>query len=199
MKRAVIIAVCVAVMSGSALEARAGEWFGGLAWHNSIGVANSNEFTPGYSLRGIGGDLRYLVDPYVSLGLSAAWNVLASRATDDFRVSNIDVQGRQRRAFNAVPMMVNGHVYTPGSIRLMMGFGVGASWIERRIDIGLFDVADANVHFTFAPEVGFAIKGFQKTWILVSSRYHYAAPSGEAPEQQWFSFAFGLGSRVAFD
>jgi len=119
-----------------------------------------------------------------------------ARSTDQVRIENVDLAGRQRRALNAVPMLATGHIYTPGPLRLMLGLGVGASWVERSVDIGLFRIQDDRVHFTVAPELGFVVKPWEHTWLLVSSRYHYAAEAGGAPAEQWFSFGLGFGGRL---
>ena len=193
------IAVALAAAFGllaDGSEARAAEWFGGLAYHNAIGIGSTDALAPGYSFRGIGADVRYRFDPYLSVGLAGAWHVLDARSTDVIRIGNLDIRGRQRRAFNAVPMLATGHIYTPGPLRLMMGLGVGASWIERAVDIGLFRERVDNLHFTVAPELGFVVKPWKKAWLILSTRYHFAAASGGAPEQQWFSFGLGLGGRL---
>jgi hypothetical protein len=193
--RWLVAAAAIALIGAASAPARAGEWFGGLAYHNAIGIGQTDAFTPGYSFRGVGADVRYRFDPYLSVGLASAWHVLNARSTDVVRIENIDVRGRQRRAFNAVPMLATGHIYTPGALRLMMGIGVGASWIERTVDIGLFRERTDNLHFTVAPELGFVVKPSEHVRLIVSSRYHFAAASGGSPDQQWFSLGLGLGLR----
>lgn len=191
--------VALALGAAAALApapASAGEWFGGVAYHNAIGVGQTNAFTPGYSFRGGGLDVRYLFDRYLSVGMGTAWHVLDDRSTDVVRVDNVDLRGRQRRALNAVPILATGHIYTPGPLRLMLGLGLGASWIERTVDIGLFRAGEDRIHFTVAPELGFVVRPWKNTWLLLSSRYHYAAPSGPVDAQQWFSFGVGLGAKL---
>ena len=170
--------------------------FAGVSYHNAIGVDETYDFTPGYSFRGLGFDVRYIPEGSFSAGLAVAWHVLADDSRDQVRVENVDISGRQRRSFNAVPILAMGHYYTEGPVRLMLGFGLGASWIERRVEVGLFDVDEDYMHFTVAPEVGLIVRPWENTWVLLSSRYHYAAETGGAPAHQWFSFGLGLGGRM---
>lgn len=143
----------------------------------------------GFSIEG-----RQFVNGTTTVGISAGWQTLDERA---YRTSQLGsattVTGTQYRYQNVFPALATAHLYfgSPETAKLYVGGGVGAYWIERRTEVGLYAFTEKNWHFGVAPEVGLVMPSGSTSWV-VFARYHYAFEAGDQAAQQWLTIQVGL-------
>jgi hypothetical protein len=192
----VVAALCLA--GAAPARAQTDQWFGA-SWQMAQGLANTHDFTPAYSFRGMGLEWRW-VHGNTSFGLNAAWNVMDDVRTETASVGGVDITGKQFRYVNAWPILLSAHFYIgkQDGPRAYLGVNGGTYYIERLVDVGTFEVKDHNWHGGVAPEVGFAFPlrgGMGNTAFFTSARYNYAFAAGDAPYQSWISVHVGFAWR----
>jgi outer membrane protein W len=191
--------LAVALLLGLAGEAQAqGDWFWGGAYSMGLPLSKTKDFNSSFSYRGVTVEGRKIVNENVSVGLSFGWNVF-DRGLDTTTTfeSGLAIGGYQIRYTNAFPLFANAHYYLGerNALRPFIGANVGTLYVERRVDINLYSVAEDAWQFAFAPEVGVA---FPLGWIVrgfVSARWQVSLEGGGVPAQQYVSFNVGIASR----
>jgi hypothetical protein len=194
----VVLVAAASVWGAAPLHAQSEKWFGA-SWQMAQATANTHDFTPSYSFRGVGLEWRW-VHGSTSVGLNAAWNVMDDERIELASVGGVDITGKQFRYVNAWPIMLSAHLYMgkPEGARAYLGVNGGTYYIERVVDVGTFEVKDHNWHGGVAPELGFAVpvrNGMGNTAFFVSARYNYAFAAGDAPYQSWLSVHVGFAWR----
>jgi hypothetical protein len=72
------------------------------------------------------------------------------------------------------------------------GMGLGAYWISKRFDMGIWVSEEENWHFGLAPEAGVTVPVSFETHLLAGVRYNYAFKGGASTSHAYWSFMLGL-------
>jgi hypothetical protein len=172
-------------------------WFAAITYNMSLPLMDTRDFTSTFSPRGFGLELRTKLLPYLSVGTAVSWQVFDDSTSEVVTQGNVAVQGKQLRFVNAVPILANVHGYLPGlplGIEPFAGLGLGASYIERRLQLSFLAVNDRTWHFVLTPEVGLAVP-LQDFFFVFITRYHIAFSSAGSGDQSWLNFNLGVGWR----
>lgn len=179
----------------SAQPSRGGSpWYGALTYNMAVPFGSTSDFAGGFSPLGIGLDIRYKIRPNWSAGIGLAWQVIYGKTTDPVTIENVTVQGTQYRYSNIYPMLVNGHYYLPElSDRIVpfAGFGLGAYYMERRVDVGIYAISNGSWHFGIAPEVGIGFRVLGALPVLIV-RYNHAFSSEGTGDQSFLNMNVGI-------
>ena len=88
-------------------------WFGAASYDMAVPFAQAKDFGGSFSPVGFGLDVRYLLTPKWSVGLSTGWQVFDDKTTDPIQMNggNVTIQGTQYRYLNVFPILAAGHYY----------------------------------------------------------------------------------------
>ena len=198
MRTALVVVAVLSAAGASPAHAQRDQWFG-ITWQMAQPLQNTHDFTSPYSFRGMGIEWRW-VHRSTSFGINAAWNVMNQNVVGTGSFQSADITGKQFRYINAFPIMASLHVYLgpEGGARGFLGANIGTYYIERQVDVGIFQITDNNWHFGLAPELGFAVPmrgGLGNTAFFATARYNYGFAAGDAPYQSWLSVHVGFAYR----
>jgi hypothetical protein len=187
-----------ALIAGAATGARAQDiWFAG-SWIIGMPTSDTREFIDATSFRGIGADLRQLVNDAetISAGFYVGWQLFHEETFEVVPIESGDASGRHFRYLNAFPLLVNMHYYPPsaGGLSPFVGGNVGAYLIEQRTEFGFFAEEVEYWHFGLAPEVGLAIGLTDVTSVILYARWNWAAEREETGDYSWLGIHHALAS-----
>ncbi len=189
-----IFVLTLMLVAGFAGTAMAENTFG-VAWNIGLPTGNTNEFTPGLSLRGVTFEGRTFVRPDVAWGGSIGWNVFNEETSGSQVFNNVTYTGKRWDYINAVPIHLAAFKYfgtNRREPRWYMGMSAGTTFIETRTEVSLYAIQEQNWHLALAPEVG-----VQLPWSsfigYVSLRFHHAFEAGDVVAQDWFELKLGFG------
>jgi outer membrane protein W len=92
------------------------------------------------------------------------------------------------------PLLATGNYYfltDPRAARPYAGLGVGAYAAERRLDVGIWTMADTSWHFGLAPEVGVVLPLARRN-LTVSTKFNYAFASDRWDPLMYMNFNVGV-------
>jgi opacity protein-like surface antigen len=186
-----IAAACLVLCS--APYASAQDWFWGATWGLSIADGATHDYIANESWRNFGIEGRKFVSPKTSVGLSFNWTVLNENTTRTTVLPAAAITGTQYHYINAFPLLLTAHKYIGDEegTMLYVGGGIGAYYVERRTEIGLFAVDNNTWHFGIAPEVGFILPLGWRAKGMINARYHYTSEA-EGYEYQYWDFRIGI-------
>lgn len=196
--KTIIAAAAVALVLGTAGQARAQEWFWGATYSTVMPLGNTKDFNSSFSWRGATIEGRKMIKENLSAGLSFGWHVLADQydnRTVEYPIGAIT--GTFFNYTNSFPILANVHYYLgqPGGVRPFIGANVGTAIMERRSEVGLFALTEDNWTFAAAPEAGLAFPVGWHVAGLISARWHFMTAAGSAPSQQYVTFNVGFASK----
>jgi hypothetical protein len=151
----------------SAAAAQAQERWFSLSYGVSFPTGETTDFTPDPNFASFTAEARQLVTRQFSLGLSWSFTELSDEVDEilDFRqlgfpdFDNVagNLSGSQFRTINAMPLLVTAHFYPvapPRKLIPYVGLGAGATFNDRRLNIGLTEFEDDSWGLSIMPEVG---------------------------------------------
>lgn len=192
MKHALLTGVLISLLTltGSSILA---EEFGALSYSISIPTGDTHDYIQNTSFRGLGLNGRRFVKPNITVGLLFGWNILYERTNRLISLETGHVSGDQLRHINAFPMMVSAHLYMGqrGGFRPYVGANLGAYYVARKFDIGVYSFRDDHFHFGVAPEVGFLLPAGESA-LIGSVRYNHAFGAGGSIDYSFWSFNIGM-------
>lgn len=164
-------------------------------------TGDMRDFVSKTSWRGFGLEGRKFMSDKTSVGIAWQWNTFHEQ-TDrliSLEIENIDgdVSGHQFRRVYATPILVTGHYYlqsTEGYRNVLpyLGVGVGAYWIQRRLEIGIVAFERSAWHFALAPEGGVIIPMGYDSNLILNVKYCYAFESGDSPAYAYWNINIGV-------
>jgi hypothetical protein len=168
-----------------------------LSYNLAQPTGESHEWTPRFSPRGIGLEYEYFINENFSTGLYLGWQVFYTKITGEPYVidANTQVYAAQYRYTNAFPINVAAKYYlTPdASVIPFVGFGFGTTHIIRRLDMGPFEVKEANWYMGLYPELGVKVPTDGGWNFHIAATYNYQPKLGDANlEYSWVGFKFGI-------
>lgn len=163
-------------------------------------LSNTQDFTGGFSWRGIGYDIKKFVKPNLATGLSLGWQVFDQQTDEVISAFGVDVSGDQFRYVNSFPILANASYFfgTHGRPRPYLGANVGVYVMEHRLDVGLYTIHETNVHFGLAPEAGIAFPVRENLAAVLNGRYNYAFSAGSVDDQSYVTFGIGVAWSKGF-
>jgi hypothetical protein len=153
MKKILILALFIC----SIQTLKAQESMFNLNWGIGIPVGEFTKYVeePSFSGFSIGG--RKFIYDFVSVGGYAGWQLYYDKQYGLHHVSEgLDVYGRQLRHVNVYPVMGSVHLYggQDGGIRPYFGANVGLSFVNEKLQYGIWEFSSTSTNFTIAPELG---------------------------------------------
>jgi len=193
MKRILLFSLLLILVSVPA--AQAGKNVFGGAWNISAPTGDTGDFTSGLSFRGASLEWRHFYTRDMAYGFNATWDVFNEDFDGTATNPNFAITGKIWRYVNAAPMYLSWHRYLNGGQRgkrSFFGLNAGTAYIQRRTEVGIYQMDEDNWHLAVAPEIG-----MQMPWDSflgwISVRYNYAFSAGDVDAQQWFEFRVGFG------
>jgi len=167
----------------------------GIAWGISVPTGDTNDYISQVSFRGMSVEWRNFYMRDAAYGINVGWNVFNQTNDETMFFDNGAVTGKRWHYVNAIPIYAGWFKYFSDdkrSSRFYAGINVGSAWIERRTEMGLYQLTNDNWHFAVAPEVGMNLP-WDSFLGYVGVRYHYAFEAGDSEAQQWIEFKVGFG------
>lgn len=168
------------------------------AWATPGGDLSDN-FIGNDSWVGVSMEVRRLLNPNASVGLSVGYTAFYENTTDPLFLPGGTVSGEQYRSMNMFPILATGHLYSKagGKIQTYIGLGIGAYVMKQRMDVADTEVKTSNVVVGFAPELGFILNKGNRNEIAIFGRYNYPANAGtyiggESGSYQYLSVGVSL-------
>ncbi len=159
----------------------------------------SDNFIGNDSWVGVSMEVRRLLNPNASVGLSVGYTAFYENTTDPLFLPGGTVSGEQYRSMNMFPILATGHLYSKagGKIQTYIGLGIGAYVMKQRMDVADTEVKTSNVVVGFAPELGFILNKGNRNEIAIFGRYNYPANAGtyiggESGSYQYLSVGVSL-------
>jgi hypothetical protein len=182
-----------------AAPSSAGPVFWGFSYEVATPLGDARDFVDDpVSWRGVGMEARKWTSPNLAVGVAFSWQVFhESKGMHTISLPGVDITGRQNRDINAVPLHVGAFYYLgddQGGARPFFGLNAGATYVERRADIGIYAFVEENWHLSIAPEVGVQLPYWRRLG-YVSVRWHHAFEAGDVSENSYLSFRVGFGLR----
>ena len=155
--------------------------------------------TKGYvyspSFRGVSLGYRYLVQPKVSVGIDAGWNVFYERRSyDTYTSGSNSLSGTQYRYINAVPVYVTVDYYLkPGEERgAFVGLGVGTLFNNRSTHMGIYALTQDVWAFALQPEIGYLTSANHDMDVVISGKYNLGFATSDQAAQSYFTLNLGF-------
>ena len=167
----------------------------GIAWGISVPTGDTKDFASGVSFRGMSVEWRNFYMRDAAYGINIGWNVFNESSEETKFFTNGAVTGKHWTYTNAIPIYASWFKYFSDdrrSSRFYAGINVGTAWIERRAEMGMYQLTEDKWHFAIAPEVGWNLP-WDSFLGYVGARYHYAFEAGDVKAQQWLEFKIGFG------
>lgn len=175
-----------------------------LNYQMSVPLGKINDFAGKMSFRGMDIEYHHFLSERFSIGGLVGWNTWykdKGMVTQNFRLGGEKdvhtITGYQYRYVNSVPIMAVGRYWMGESNALFqpfVGMGIGTSWTEMKIDVGLFTATHSRWQFAFAPEIGTLINMNDQIAFNVAAKYVYGtkADHGRVPTMQNLTFSVGI-------
>jgi len=166
-----------------------------VTWNIAIPSSELKDFIDETSTLGFSFGGRYFIYDYVSVGGSFGWQTFDTKFTGTQSIDNVQITGTQFKYINTYPLQVNSHYYLgkDGGIRPYIGTSVGLTWVNQRVDLGIFTNSDVSTHFSIAPEVGVIIPlGASGVGAMVAAKYEQAFKSSNDFNITFWSISLSL-------
>jgi hypothetical protein len=178
------------------------QWGIGAAYYGvSIPAGDMRDFVGDTSWRGFGIEGRKFLSDKASVGIDCQWNTIDMRSDDLLSLELMGTTGHasgdQFRRVYATPVLVTGQYYLQSAegyrnVLPYLGVGLGACWIEKRIEMGIVALENSNWHFALVPEGGVVIPMGYGSNLLFGLKYNYAFEKGDEPAYSYWNVNIGI-------
>jgi opacity protein-like surface antigen len=185
-------------MAGSA-HAQYGTGY--ITYNVAFPMGETKDFVGAASWRGIGvGVRRFLVSPNIAVGITWQWNTFQETTRDLIEMDGVTVSGDQVRRIYVSPILVNGaYHFSTVHERLpfepFVGLGIGAYYVEKRLDIGIARFEVKNWHFGLEPRAGVYVPVYTTINAVLTFSYHYIFKAGDGTNHSFVDVGVGLAYR----
>ncbi|MCV9386164.1 hypothetical protein [Reichenbachiella ulvae] len=185
---------------GAFQSLKAQETMFNLNWGIGVPVGGFTDYVeePSFSGFSIGG--RKFIYDFISVGAYTGWQLYYDKQFGLHQVSEgLDVYGRQLRHVNVYPVMASVHLYggEDGGIRPYLGANVGLSFVNEKLQYGIWEFSSTSTNFTIAPELGiFFPVGLAGGGLNLSFKYDEAFKSSKN-DYHVQSFLISIGFAMA--
>jgi hypothetical protein len=162
----------------------------------SIPLGNTRKFVDKASLRGWTFDYKYHFNDVGSVGATIGWYVFYDKHDYDsytIRDESMTLSGLQYRYVNSVPMMATFNYFLPtGKVSPFAGLGIGTTYNEEQLVMGMYAIQVNTWHFTLAPELGVRMNATASVSGFLSARYNNNFETTELKTQSYLGLNFGV-------
>jgi outer membrane protein W len=180
-----IIVISIICFGGS--FAKAQNSLTAFSYSMGFGTGDLGTFNGNSSFRGATIEYRKYLQPNVSLGLEAGWNVFyEAKPYDTYTSGTVSVSGKQYRYQNQVPLLATVNYYfSPGEkFNPFVGLGVGTMYSRRNTDMSTYTLEEQAWHFAVKPEVGFLYQLQPELAAFVAVKYYNGFQAGDLKQAQ---------------
>lgn len=167
----------------------------------SIPVGKTSDRISKGSFRGVGLDYRKMINPNFAAGFSLGWHVFYERK--DFATYDLSdvtkLTGVQYNYINAVPLHGNINYYVgdeSDAIRPFIGLGIGTTYFEQKIEMGLYSIPTSSWQFSIQPEAGFLYELSTTMSAFVGAKYTQGFNTSKLDGQSYISFNVGMAWKL---
>lgn len=164
----------------------------------SIGYTTGklNDFICNTSWRGATMDYRkYINGGQIGVGATIGWNAFYKAKTNTSFVDGTKtITGDAYNYSSSVPMMLVGDYYfSPNQkINPFVGFGLGTTYTQDDVDMGLYTYQLSAWHFSMQPEAGVIITPNPGFGIMISGKYYTALKTSNSAAHNYFATNIGF-------
>ena len=192
MKKTILLLTFIALGAGSVFA----QGYTSLHYDISFPMGATSDAVGRASFIGFGLDYRKFVKPNVGVGFSLGWQVFNERK--DFATytdGTVSLSGVQYSYVNAIPIHanINYNFREDGdTVRPFIGTGIGTTYVERQVDMGMFSSVIETWQFSIQPEVGLRYEIVPNTSAFVGAKYTQCFKNDELDAQSYISLNFGF-------
>ena len=162
----------------------------------SIPLGTTSDEVGKVSFRGVGMDYRRMVNPNLAVGFTVGWQVFYEQKNYATYVDGTtSLSGVQYSYLNAIPLHLNLNYYLGDQgddIRPFAGIGVGTTYFEREIEMGLYTSSTKTWQFSIQPEAGLLYQVNPSANVFVAAKYTQGFKNSELDAQSYISLNFGI-------
>jgi hypothetical protein len=156
------------------------------------------------SFQGVGLDYRRAINANLAAGFSLGWQVFYQKnelATYSGIIANrpVELTGVQYNYLNAIPMHGNINYYLGDEgdlLRPFIGLGIGTTYFEKRVEMGLY-MNDTNAwQFSIQPEAGFVYELSSTVGAFFGAKYTQGFTTDKLDGQTYISINLGMAWRL---
>jgi len=168
-----------------------------LSLNYSVGFPSGDmkDFTDAVSGRGAAIDYAYFIKENISVGISASWqSFYEEKGYQSFTDGTATLTGKQFNYVNTLPVYLNANYFFKAGTALKpyVGLGIGTIYASRRMDIGIFEIADDGWAFGVKPEVGVQYMLNSNCALNAAYRYNFASDIDEVGNMSYSVLQFGV-------
>lgn len=192
MKKIIILLTFITLGAGSVYA----QGYSAIHYDVSFPLGATSDAVSNVSFLGFGLDYRKFVKPNLGVGFSVGWQVFNERK--DFATytdGTVSLSGVQYSYVNAIPLHVNVS-YNLGedgdAVRPFIGTGIGTTYFERLVEMGLYTKSIETWQFSIQPEAGLRYEIIPSTSAFVGAKYTQGFKNNELDAQAYISLTFGF-------
>jgi len=168
--------------------------FGSVNYSIGFPSGDLKDFTGNTSGRGVAVDYAFMLKSNVSVGVGIGLQTFyEEKGYSSLTDGTQTFSGNQFNYVNALPIYVNGAYYFGNSPNVMpyIGVGIGTMYVNKRADIGIFEIENDGWAFLVKPEVGLQYKAASNIGLNLSYRYNYASDIDNVGSMTYSSIMIG--------
>lgn len=163
-------------------------------WGVSFGTGDLGEYISQTSFRGFLFEYRKAVNPNISVGFDASWNMFYERKDHaTYTKETISLSGVQFRYSKSIPILVSAdYFFKPNeAFRPYVNFGLGTMYTRRTLDMGIYRLQENTWQFAIKPEIGFIYEFKNNGGLKFGAKYYHGFETGDLDAQSYVSLSFG--------
>lgn len=199
MRHIISIFVLVGIVGGTSVLAQDDPGSSSLAFQYTISVplGNTAEFMKKTSLRGATVDYKFHFNDVASVGVSLGWYVFFDQRDYDtytLKSETMSLSGMQNRYINSIPILVTANYFLMSGAKVspFAGLGIGTTYNEAALVMGMYSLYVDSWHFTLAPELGARINLAPGVSGLLSGRYNVNFENADLDTQSYIGLNIGV-------
>ncbi len=201
MKKLLILLAFIAI-GGSAFA----QGYTSIHYDISVPLGKTSDRVSKPSFRGVGLDYRKMINPNLGAGFSLGWHVFYERKDEaTYDVSKITnglfdkITGVQYNYVNAIPLHGNINYYLGeegDAIRPFIGLGVGTTYFEQKVEMGLYSSTTNAWQFSIQPEAGLLYELSTTMSAFLGAKYTQGFNTSKLDGQSYISFNVGMAWKL---
>ena len=166
----------------------------GLQYSIGFPTGNMDDYIERTSFRGFSFSYQYVLSPSVNVGFEAGLNTFYEREYGTFREGTSALTGTQYRYSNNAPLLATFtyNIFPEQALTPYLGFGLGALYSRRDLDIGMYKTSADAWLFNLKPEIGLIYQVNPTLGIKVSGNYYSAFGNETFGKQSYGTLNLGI-------
>ena len=167
-----------------------------LTWCPSFTAGETRNLIGDATWRPFGIDIKGFMTPQVALGVSFDWRMFDTVTDEIIEIEDGHVSGIQNRRIYATPVLITSSYYFrsfknyPRYIPYVSG-GLGAYWVENKLEIGIYTEQTREWEFGVALELGTLVE-FSYGYALLNLKYNHPFASEGQEAVSFLSLGIGI-------